>query len=70
MMGGMRAVLLIGAVAGVLMGWRFKATHQAWADWRKAITAVPILRKVFYRSARAVAGWVIAALVLVIIAVH
>jgi hypothetical protein len=70
MMAGMGVLLLIGAVFGVLAGWRFKTTHYAWFEWRKTVNAVPILRKIFYGSVRAVAGWAVAALILVIVAVH
>ncbi|HEX4611188.1 MAG TPA: hypothetical protein VH092_23555 [Urbifossiella sp.] len=66
----MGAVLLIGAVLGVLAGWRFKVTHYAWFEWRKTVAAVPILRKLFYRSAWSIAGWVLVGLVLLVAAVR
>lgn len=58
----MGAVLLIGALAGVLAGWRWKLMHRAWADWRRAVASIPGLRRAFYRHGGWSALWVAAAL--------
>jgi hypothetical protein len=46
------AILLAGAIVGVLAGWRWKHTHRAFRDWRDAVVRVPRLRRIFFGS-----GW-------------
>lgn len=48
----MGAIFLIGAIVGVLAGWRWKHAHRAFRDWRDAVARIPRLRHIFYGS-----GW-------------
>ena len=56
-------VLLAGVVIGILAGWRFKHSHRAWEDWRRALAAIPLLRRAFYRSGWWSLVWLVAGIV-------
>lgn len=66
----MKAALIPGLVAGVLVGWRWKLAHRAWLDWRRTVASVPILRRLYRRHALLSLLWGAAVIVAVVAVLH
>jgi hypothetical protein len=61
----MHGALLLGALAGLFVGWVWKKCHVAWQDWRSLIARMKNARSIFWHEARVTAVVAVAVIVAV-----